>query len=212
MIWKGRTMQTRHMLAYASLLVGVAALFRPDPANAQTSVGSSSDPCSGIPNCVLQPQATIHFGASDTKGWAFYCSGDNPYYWGEESAGDYNRWTQNNNCFTTSESGGSELGNPTKLDVTITNWCVKDEDYNISIACSSNPPPNYAPACGSSNPSEPIFTDPKCPIQGNIQNSCAQVPAPVCIQSWTEQCSNNIQYWCTLDIYLGLTECVACTD
>jgi hypothetical protein len=181
-------------------------------AAAQTGVGSSSDPCSGIPNCELQPQATIKFGADDTKGWAFYCTGAQPYYWGGYYAAKYNRWTQNNNCFTTSENNAAEVGYPNKLDVTITNWCAKDEDYNISIACSSNPPPNYAPACGSSTESQPIFKDPGCPIQGNITNVCNGLQTQFCMQTWTEQCTNNIQYWCTLDIYLDLTTCTPCTN
>ncbi|MDO9709458.1 hypothetical protein [Paracraurococcus lichenis] len=200
------------LILVRALLVGTLILILcPGLGAAQSSVGSSSDPCSGIPNCQLTPQAPIKFGASDTKGWAFYCDGNYPYYWGGYYAGDYNRWKQDNNCFTTAENNAGEVGAPNKLDVTITNWCLKDETYNISIACSSNPPPSFAPACGSRTESQPIFKDPGCP-QSNTKNTCNNTQGIMCLQTWTEQCSNNIQYFCTLDIYLDLTTCTPCTE
>ncbi|MEN0074883.1 MAG: hypothetical protein AAGC69_10885 [Paracraurococcus sp.] len=200
---------TRQPLA-CLLMLGLLLLAHPGPAAAQ--LGSSSDPCSGIPNCVLQPQATINFGADDTKGWAFYCTGANPYYWGGYYAADYNRWKQDNNCFTTSENNAGEVGDPSKLDVTITNWCAKKEAYNISLACSAVPPPDYEPACSSNNWGQPVFKDPGCP-QSNVKNTCNGLQTQFCFQSWTEQCTApSVQWYCTLDIYLDLTTCSPCSD
>jgi hypothetical protein len=36
---------------------------------------------SSIPDCELQVQAPLTFSALDSKGWAFHCGGDHPYYW-----------------------------------------------------------------------------------------------------------------------------------
>jgi hypothetical protein len=175
---------------------------------------SSDDPCSGIPNCQMQPQPTITFDPEEGKGMAYYCTGNYMYYWGIYYAGDYNRWTQTSDCFTTSEDDAPEVGHPNKLDVDIHNWCDHHEPYNISIACSANPPPNYAPTCGSHTESQPIFHDPKCPIQGNISNVCNGLQTQLCFQTWTEQCTSpsELQYFCNEDIYLGLTTCTPCSN
>ena len=33
-----------------------------------------------IPDCELQVQPALKLSGWDTKGWAFYCTGDHPYY------------------------------------------------------------------------------------------------------------------------------------
>jgi hypothetical protein len=189
------------LFAVALIVVGAFA----GTAHAQSGVG-----CDGVPNCELQQQSTIGFGDWDTKGWAFYCTGDHPYYWGANFASAYDKWEENNTCFQTTENPYAE-NVPNKLDVTITNWCLKHEDYSIKIACSTNPPPNFAPSCSSSNPGAPIFKDPGCPASA-VKNTCNGTQVTMCLQTWTETCSNpTIDYWCTTDVYLGLTECTGCT-
>ena len=66
------------LLAYGFLLL-------PALASAQelnvclTASNGSGDP---IPNCEVQTQAPVPYGRAETKGWAYYCTGDHPYYWG----------------------------------------------------------------------------------------------------------------------------------
>jgi hypothetical protein len=45
-------------------------------------------------------QASVHYGGLDTKGWAYYCTGDHPYYWNNDSTlGFGSNFSFNNNCF-----------------------------------------------------------------------------------------------------------------
>jgi hypothetical protein len=62
---------------------GATLALGPATASAQ---GSGRDPCSNthpgsIPNCRNQVQAPVHFDLLETKGWAFYCGGDRPYFY-----------------------------------------------------------------------------------------------------------------------------------
>lgn len=108
-----------------------------------------ADPCTtaynsstqqNVPNCEDQAQPAVSYSASNTKGWAYYCGGDHPYYWGL-SNGFNNAYEKNNNCFTITENTIAEGGNSSKFDATITNWCLKKETLVVTLACSSDPPP-----------------------------------------------------------------------
>lgn len=91
-----------------------------------------------IPDCELQVQQQVYFPKSYTSGWAFYCTGDHPYFWGYQ----YSFWpsyTFDNSCFTVTENIFYEdVG---KFDATITNWCIKPENIVVTLACSSKPQP-----------------------------------------------------------------------
>lgn len=91
-----------------------------------------------IPNCELQVQQQLYFPASYTSGWAFYCTGDHPYFWGYQ----YSFWpsyTFDDSCFTVTENIFFEDTN--KFDATLTNWCIKPENITVTLACSSTPQP-----------------------------------------------------------------------
>jgi hypothetical protein len=154
-----------------------------------------------IPDCETQTMATIHYGAWQTRGWAYYCTGDHPYFWGsaEYYAGNY---SQNNNCFSVTENPFVET-TPNKFDATITNWCLKGEDITITLGCSDAPPPGYLPAC--TYVGGPVH-DPGCP-QANAHNYCSTTNPPVCFQTFTETCGSTT-YDCTIDLLV--TWCNKC--
>lgn len=204
------TIAARELAARILRGTALAVLMLPGLAAAQ-SVPGNSEPCDGVPNCQYQQQTGISYGGWDTKGWAYYCTGDHPYFWGDFYANVEGRWVQTNSCFETTENRLAEQSSPNKLDVTVTNWCAKREDYVISLACSSTPPPGLTNNC--SGPANPV-KDPGCPIQGNIANHCiSSLPIADCFQTWQEQCGNTT-YWCTQTPILGLvpvTSCLACS-
>jgi hypothetical protein len=137
--------------------IGVVALSvepaRADPCS--SSYGWFSQPGSPnhIPNCELQTQPTLTFDSDFSQGYAFYCSDDyggNPdddhaYFWGL-AAGYSRSFTWDNSCFTVSENSTVEqdgfLGY-SKLDVTISNWCLSEETITITLACSTELPPDH---------------------------------------------------------------------
>lgn len=181
------------------LLLGLALMLLPEPALAR-------DPCQPgdadpIPNCEHQVQTPIHYKALQTQGWAYYCTGDHPYFYGL-AQGYIDAYTWDNSCFSVSEY---EFGDGiNKLDVTITNWCLKGEDITMTLACSSTPQPGVAPCTVTGNP----VADPGCP-QSNIRNTCSNSNPPVCIQTYTETCANdNTTYFCTMN--LGVAYCLRC--
>ena len=93
-----------------------------------------------IPNCEDQVQPAVGYSGWDTKGWAYSCSGDHPYYWGL-AAGWLNSFSANNNCFSIAENTVAEGSDSSKFDATITNWCLKKETLVVTLACSSTPTP-----------------------------------------------------------------------
>lgn len=96
-----------------------------------------------IPNCELQLQPLLTFKALRTHGYAFYCTGDHPYYWGYEY-GYYRSYYWENNCLTVAENESFESG--AKFDATFTNWCVSDQSTTLVLACSDTPQPK-TPCC-----------------------------------------------------------------
>src|SRR5687767_12663974 len=113
---------SRSALRVAALFA-LTLLLPPEPALAR-------DPCSPgyddpIPSCEHQVQIPLEFKAWQTSGWAFYCTGDHPYFYGMQE-GYYDAFAWDNSCFTVTENELNDGVN--KLDVTITNWCLKKED------------------------------------------------------------------------------------
>ncbi len=162
----------------------------------------SAAPCQGVPVCEEQVQASVRYGGLDTKGWAYYCTGGHPYYWNNASTlGFGNNFTFNNKCFTVTENPFAESAS--KMDATITNWCLKHETITVTLGCSAQPQEATCP----SNSTSKVIKDPGCPIQGSVRNSCSTGPVQVCLQTWTEQCSDGPVY-CTAD--QAVIWCITC--
>ena len=173
-----------------------------------TKCFASSDPCSGTPSCELQQQAPVTYRADQTQGWAYYCTGDHPYYWGAAYAGNSGRWVQTSKWFTTIENGLGETGDPGKLDVTVTNWDAKKQDYTISLACSQEPPPGWNEMC--TNTSQWVDHDPACPTVPNTSRKLTRSSGgvPLFFFMWVEQCNANLYWNCSSD--QGLVQCSSC--
>jgi hypothetical protein len=171
--------------------------------------GASAGLCDGVPQCQPQVMGAVSYSAWHTSGWAYYCSGDHPYYWNtDQILGLFgHNYTFDNNCFSVSENPFAESGDPSKFDATITNWCFKGEDITVTIGCSAAPQ-DAAPSC--SNKTSSVIKDPGCPIQsGSSKNWCSGTNPPVCFQTWTENCSSG-QVYCTDD--LTVVWCVTCSQ
>jgi len=180
-------------------LLGFALMLLSSPARAQHTPCEPgyNDP---IPSCELQPQIPIPFTGWQTSGWAFYCTGDHPYFYGMQE-GYYDAFSWDNKCFSVTENEFDDGVN--KLDVTITNWCLKKEDLTLTLACSSTPPPGIAPCTLTGG----AVKDPGCP-QSDVNNYCSSSNPPVCVQTYVETCSNNVTYFCTLDV--AFSYCLQC--
>jgi hypothetical protein len=181
--------------AWAAALL-LALLLRP----VEAAAGACSD--SSIPDCQEQVQAPIGYSGWQTSGWAYYCTGDHPYYWGL----GYNyavNFSFDNTCFSVIENIFAE-GTPNKFDATLTNWCLDDQSITVTLGCSAQPPPGFGPACNYvGNP----VSDPGCPTS-NIANHCSSTNPAVCFQTSTETCSNGTTYSCTTDLLV--TWCYQC--
>jgi hypothetical protein len=160
--------------------------------------------CDHVQNCELQTQAPVHYYAWDTKGWAYYCTGDHPYFWGMNQSGLPFNYSWHNSCFTVSENIAEENA-PNKADFFSTNWCLKGENLIVSLACSTNPPPGVG-FC-SNTVGGPV-KDPGCP-QSDVHNYCnPNVPFVECFQTFGETCGNGTQYTCSTDV--DVTWCLKC--
>jgi hypothetical protein len=62
---------------------------------------TTAAPCDGVPFCETQQQAPVHYWSWQTSGWAYYCSGDHPYYWnnGQNTLGFGNNFTVGQQLF-----------------------------------------------------------------------------------------------------------------
>lgn len=176
--------------------------------------------CRDVPNCVEQNVGSVHYKPLQTKTWAYYCTGSHPYYWNSDSIlGFGNNWSRSPSCFSVIENPLSEsTDHPSKADFTITNWCEKehsflgikykyfaDADISFTLGCSQVPQ-EAALQCSSGDLVE--SKNPKCPLTGKVQTSCDD--EGICIQTWTEKCSNNKKYYCTDDS--GVDYCMSCPD
>ena len=166
----------------------------------------SAAPCDGVPLCETQVMTPVHYWSWQTSGWAYYCSGDHPYYWnnGQSTLGFGNNFTWDNSCFSVTENPFAE--DASKMDATITNWCIHRGGEDITVTLGYSQQPQAGPSCPNNN-TQVVFHDVKCPMQGSPQNHCAPGTFPVCYETWTEQCSDGPAY-CTAD--LGAVWCVIC--
>ena len=153
------------------------------------SAASAGDPCSGVPKCVQEKQATLKLKGWQTKGWAYYCVNGYPYYYNWSKSG-YKGISVTENPF-------AEGDNLSKFDATFTNWDpLKSQSVTITLGCSKIP---KGSKCTSLSP------DPKCPIIRGPDNNCSSGPVPVCVQTWTEKCTGGTEWNCTDDE--GVTWC-----
>jgi hypothetical protein len=165
-----------------------------------TASNGTGDP---IPNCEVQTQAPVPYGRAETQGWAYYCTGDHPYYWGYPYAGYVGSYTWKEDGFTGTANWFAEA--PSKFDGTFTNW-YGAQDLTVSLACSSTPQPDVQ---GCQTVGDPV-RDPGCP-QANIHNYCSNAGGmPVCFQTFTETCSSGVSYDCSAQF--GLISCNQCAS
>lgn len=82
-----------------------------------------------VPNnpCQNQVQAPISYTGLETNSWAYYCTGDHPYFF---KANNGVAW--DNTCFTSTENIVAENDN---FDGDFTNWCVDSEWLVVTLAC-----------------------------------------------------------------------------
>lgn len=189
-----------------SVLLGIYAVF-----NAASVFGS---PCERVPKpCEEQTMSAVHYKALQTKGWAYYCTGDYRFYYDNDNVlGFGNNWKRSPSCFSVVEQSAS-TAHPSKAQFSITNWChhssfpfaPKDDDITVTLGCSKIPP-GVNPSCD--NPTQ-INHDPGCPLQGHETNTCSQYGI-ACIQTYTEKCTDGTEYYCTRDIDVGVISCLYC--
>lgn len=173
-----------------------------------------ADACHKVPQCQKQTKEKIHFKALQTRGWAFYCTGEYPYYWNNDNIlGFGNNFDRSPSCFSVVEDPFEE-NHPSKADFTITNWCheskfpwaPKSDDIKVTIGCSKVS--SDLPSCSGGDYSDPE-KDPGCPIKGKVTTYCSHGTVPACVQVWTEQCTDGKVYQCTKDSVFP-TYCLKC--
>jgi hypothetical protein len=99
-----------------------------------------------IPDCLLQVQAPVSYTGWQTQGWAYYCTGDHPYFWGLRQSGACGSVSFDNSCFSVTENAFAET-TPSKFDATITNWCLNTQSITVTLACSAQAPPPGPQPC-----------------------------------------------------------------
>jgi hypothetical protein len=103
---------------------------------------SRAGACDAIPNCQTQEQTAITYNGLETQGWAYYCTGDHPYFWGLEIAGNGTDFSFDNpscgliSSFKVTENAVGEQGDTSKFDATITNWCTSPQSITVTLGCS----------------------------------------------------------------------------
>jgi hypothetical protein len=181
----------------------LATLALPSVGHADPCVDSQSPP----PNCQTQTTAPVYYSFWDSKTWAYYCTGDHPYYWGINTDGnksDVIGYEIVPYGFTTVESEFDE-NTPSKLDAFFTNWST-GQNLVVQIACSNVPPPQ-AKVCDTTG--SPVVGDPGC-MQSQARQYCSGGPTPVCFTLFLETCNNQQTYQCT-EISILPAYCQACT-
>jgi hypothetical protein len=168
----------------------LAALVSP-PASADPCVDSWSPP----PNCQTQTTAPVYYSFWDTKSWAYYCTGDHPYYWGTNTDGnkaDVIGYEIVPYGFTSVETASGEGDSVNKLDALFTNWST-GQNLVVQMACSNVPPPK-AQVCDTSGTG--IVGDPGC-TQSQARQYCNGGSGPTCFTLFLETCTNGKTYQCT---------------
>ena len=166
----------------------LAALASPRAGHADPCADDWSPPL----NCQTQTTSPVYYGTLDSKTWAYYCSGDHPYYWGLQNPGaDSPGYEIVPYGFTSIENEAAE-DNPSKLAAEFTNW-HSGQNLVVQIACSNVPPPD-ATVCDTSGTG--VVGDPGC-TQSNRRQYCTGGAEPTCFTLFLETCSNNQTYQCT---------------
>ena len=154
-----------------------------------------ADPCNPqnkIPGCQSQVQAPVPFYGGMGSGWAFYCTGDHPYFWGLGD-GILSNYTWDNSCFTGIENLFDENPN-NKFDGTFANWCWSQQNLVVTLGCSDRPPPWSGPDdCAAVG--EPV-SNPGC-ASSDADTSCSNTNPPVCFKKDRQTCGDGTQYNCT---------------
>ena len=195
------TRRTRCLLWHAGLFAFVISVSVVPAARSTPCDATIMDP---VPDCELQQQAPVHYWSWETSGWAYYCKGDHPYFYGMQQSFILN-YTWDNSCFSVTENIFADTVN--NLDATITNWCLHSggEDITVTLGCSSKPPPGSAP-CNIDN-SDPVYKDPGC-TESNQRTFCSSTIPPVCIVTDTETCADGTMYYCSASF--GAVVCYKC--
>jgi hypothetical protein len=124
-----------------TLLAGTGVLaLGVEPARAGGPCSNTSFFGQFVPDCQNQQQPTLSFDSIFSSGYAFYCSGDHPFFYG--LLADYsNSFTWDNSCFTVTENLFFEhIHHNSKFDATISNFCSSQEEITVTLACSSKDP------------------------------------------------------------------------
>jgi hypothetical protein len=176
----------RHLQQPVLLAITLGALTSP-AAGLGNPCAESPDP---PPECQNQTMAPVFYGFWESKTWAYYCTGDHPYYWGPSNSSNTGNWEVLQSGFTYIESIFAENGSPSKLDSLFTNWTL-GQNLVVVIACSRQPPPEAAVCKISGSP----ISDPGCP-QSDVHTYCNNRGVPVCFLTYLETCSNGAKYQC----------------
>ena len=191
-------MQMRLMgLLGAGILAAVMLLLAPASAKA------GGDPCTDasgnkVPGCQLV-SVLVNLSTDQTKGWALYCPGNAPYYWGGHSDFWHSRW----HIFT--ENVGAEAGNLGKADFTLTNTRAGSNSVVITIGCS---PVNQSGLCTGTRK---VWSDPGCPVSEQRTVCTGGEEDEQCWEEWNEECVSGTtvtDYSCTQALFGTL--CTSC--
>src|SRR3954471_1126491 len=130
---------------------------------------SLAAPCDGVPQCEPQTKESVFYSSWRTKGWAYYCTGDHPYYWNNDSIlgfGNNFSWEPHENVSVIENPFAESSDSPSKMDATITNWDPSPRTITVTLGCSQQP---QDVSCPNINKTK-VGPDPKCPMQGSIKN------------------------------------------
>lgn len=177
----------------------MTAMIAPGLARADVCTDSGGYNIPPVPQCEVQTKAPVPYDFWQTQGWAYYCTGDHPYFWGLQE-GYIGTYTWAESGFTGTQNEFYE--GPNKLDATFTNWKTA-QNLTVSLACSAQPQPDIQGCTTTGGP----VRDPGCP-QANIQNHCSGGSLPLCMQTYTETCSSGVEYDCSA--VFGAEWCLQC--
>jgi hypothetical protein len=170
------------------LILGIAILI------ATSGRGYAADACDNSaapPDCQQQIQSAVPYSGWESNTWAYYCTGDHPFYWGPSNSSDTGNFQVLTPNYTFIESIFAENGSPNKMDALFTNWSIYTQQLVVALACSDQPPPQ-AQVCN--NPGNPV-ADPGC-AESNAHVYCSG-RVPVCFTLYEETCTGGQTYQCT---------------
>ncbi len=151
---------------------------------------ASDNPCDGVPECQLQPQAPFSMSGWETTTKAYHCKSPYPFAWGMG-------YSQTGSP-SVSAIGGEDGATPGTEGILLTNWNpFQKDEVHITVACSKKNV--FGGDCGATQ------KDPGCPVvAGSQHNYCSSGPVPVCFQTYQERCApSNQLYSCTIDLLVA---------